>query len=100
MVSPLAFFLAPALLLQSAAPAVLNPGYAALLRRYARGERKAAVAALGEWLAADLDRQVRALERAARDGPPCPGCADPLDGVPLKAAVMLHFDRGESERPR
>jgi tetratricopeptide (TPR) repeat protein len=84
----------------SASASVVNADYEALLRRYARGEREAAIAEMGEWREADLERQVRVLERAARDGPGCPACKDPLDDLPLKAAVMLHFDRGELERPR
>jgi tetratricopeptide (TPR) repeat protein len=79
--------------------AVVSREYEALLRRYARGERTAAVSALGDLRAGDLDQQVKLLQRAAKDGARCPSCPDPLAGVPLKAAVMLHSDRDEAERP-
>jgi tetratricopeptide (TPR) repeat protein len=79
--------------------AVISPEYEALLRRYARGERTAAVSALGGVRAGDLDQQVKALQRAAKDGARCPSCPDVLAGLPLKAAVMLHSDRDEAERP-
>jgi len=79
--------------------AVVSPEYEALLRRYARGERTAAVSALGGLRASDLDQQVKTLQRAAKDGARCPSCPDPLASLPLKAAVMLHSDRDEAERP-
>ena len=79
MATALALFFAPAMLAAGASTPVVNEEYEALLRRYARGERRAALAELGEWRGVDLDRQVRALERAARDGPPCPRGKDPLD---------------------
>jgi tetratricopeptide (TPR) repeat protein len=82
------------------AAVVVSGDYEALIRRYAAGEQAAAVSALATWRAGELDRQVRALQRAARDGPPCPSCPHALDSLPLKAAVMLHVDRDEVERPR
>lgn len=78
---------------------VVSVEYEAVLRLYARGERSAALDALVGWPPSDLDRQVRALQRAARAGPPCPSCPDPLEGLPLKAAVMLHADRDVADRP-
>jgi tetratricopeptide (TPR) repeat protein len=77
----------------------ISPEYEALIRLYARGNRVAAVRGLGQFRAADLDQQVKALQRAAKLGPPCPTCPDPLEGLPLKAAVMLHADRDAAERP-
>ena len=82
------------------AAAVVSGEYESLIRQYAAGEETAAVAALATWRAGELDRQVRALQRAAKAGPPCPSCPDPLDELPLKAAVMLHADRDLVERPR
>ena len=98
---PPSFVLAAAILLSplTADAAVISPEYEALLRRYARGERTAAVSALGGLRASDLDQQVKFLQRAAKDGSRCPSCPDPLAGLPLKAAVMLHSDRDEAERP-
>lgn len=77
--------------------AVVSLDYEALIRRYASGERDAAVAALGTWRPGELDRQVRALQRAR---PACPTCPDPIGDLPLKAAVMLHLDRDILEHPR
>jgi tetratricopeptide (TPR) repeat protein len=85
--------------LPSAAAAIVSPDYEELLRLYARGERAAALAALGQMRSGHLDQQVRALQRAAKDGARCPSCPDPLEGLPLKAAVMLHVDRDEADRP-
>ncbi len=83
----------------SAAASIVSPDYEALLRLYARGERAAAIAALGQMRTSQLDQQVRALQRAAKDAARCPSCPDPLEGLPLKAAVMLHVDRDEADRP-
>jgi hypothetical protein len=77
--------------------AVVSLDYEALIRRYAAGERDVAVAALGAWRPGELDRQVRALQRAR---PACPSCPDPIGDLPLKAAVMLHVDRDVMEHPR
>jgi tetratricopeptide (TPR) repeat protein len=77
--------------------AVVSLDYEALIRRYAAGERDVAVAALGTWRPGELDRQVRALQRAR---PACPSCPDPIGELPLKAAVMLHLDRDILEHPR
>ena len=70
-----------------------------IVRRYARGERVAAVAALGAWTERDLAGQVAAVEDAARIVERCPHCPSLLDGLPLRAAVMLHWDRDLGERP-
>ncbi len=78
---------------------VVSPDYEALLRRYARGDRTVAVQALGAWRTSDLDLQIHALQRRAKAAARCPSCEDLLDALPLKAAVMLHLDRDEAERP-
>jgi tetratricopeptide (TPR) repeat protein len=80
-------------------PSVVSPEYEALLQRYARGEREAAVAALAEWEPRDVDRQIRALVRAARGAAGCAACPGPVDGRLMKAAVMLHLDRDSADRP-
>jgi len=79
------------------AGAVVSPDYEALIRRYAAGEREAAVAALATWRPSELDRQIRALQRSR---PACPSCPDPIEDLPLKAAVLLHTDRDILEHPR
>lgn len=78
---------------------VVSLEYEGLLRQYARGETAAAVSALGRIRPGDLDDQVRAIQRRAKDAARCATCADPLDDLPLRAAVMLHADRDEAERP-
>ena len=80
-------------------PSVVSPEYEALLRQYARGEREAAVAALADWDPPNVDRQVRALVRAARGAAGCTACPDPVDERLMKAAVMLHLDRDSADRP-
>ena len=70
-----------------------------LARHYARGDRARAIAELGAWSERDLVRQVAAVEEAARAAERCPSCPNPLDEVPLRAAVMLHWDRDRSEQP-
>jgi tetratricopeptide (TPR) repeat protein len=80
-------------------PSVVSPEYEALLRQYARGEREAAVAALGDWEPRDVDRQIRAMVRAARGAAGCAACPDPVDERLTKAAVMLHLDRDGADRP-
>lgn len=74
-----------------------------LLFRYARGERAAAVAELGRFAQGELERhlgQVRSLLAAAER---CPSsecaAAEELRRLPLRAAVMLHWDRYEADRP-
>ena len=77
----------------------LEPRYLELLGRYARGERPQAIAALGEWSLGALQKQVAAVQEARLAAERCPRCPDPLAGVPLRAAVMLHADRDEAEQP-
>jgi len=78
---------------------VVSREYEELLRRYQRGQRSAAVWALGTWRESDLDLQIKALQRRAEAVARCPTCKDLLDDLPLKAAVMLHADRDEADRP-
>lgn len=78
---------------------MVSPDYEALLRRYARGDRATAVEALGRLRASDLDLQIQALQRRAKAVARCPSCRDLLDELPLEAAVLLHADRDEMDRP-
>jgi tetratricopeptide (TPR) repeat protein len=73
--------------------------YFELIRRYARGERAEAIAGLGAWSERDLARQLGAVEQAARDAERCPACPNVTHGLPLRAAVMLHWDRDRAEQP-
>jgi tetratricopeptide (TPR) repeat protein len=77
----------------------LDPRYLELLHLYARGERAQAVAALGEWSDGSLRKQVGIVEDLRIAAERCPGCPNPLAGVPLRAAVMLHADRDKTEHP-
>jgi tetratricopeptide (TPR) repeat protein len=77
----------------------LDPKYLELLHRYARGERPGAISALGAWSEGALQKQVGIVEDAASAAERCPECPDPLVGVPLRAAVMLHADRDKVEKP-
>jgi|CXWL01.1.fsa_nt_gi tetratricopeptide (TPR) repeat protein len=82
---------------EQAAPAP-PASYEAALRQYAAGERKAAVASIGElqWRTLDegFSRIRREIERASR----CPDCSDTLK-EPIRAAVMLHLDRDLVDNP-
>jgi tetratricopeptide (TPR) repeat protein len=77
----------------------LSPKYLDLLLRYAHGERPAAIAALGEWSEGAVQKQLGILENASAEAERCPKCPNPLVGVPLRAAVMLHADRDKVEKP-
>jgi tetratricopeptide (TPR) repeat protein len=72
--------------------------YVELVRRYARGERAAALAGLGAWSERDLARQLASVEQAARAAERCPSCPNSLEGFPLRAAAMLHWDRDRAEQ--
>ena len=76
-----------------------NAEWVGLVRRYARGERAEAIRAFGEWTLPALTRQVAAVEDAARATERCRHCPSLLDGLPLRAAVMLHWDRDLAGRP-
>lgn len=82
-----------------ARPAFSRAEYFELIRRYARGERAEAVAGLGAWSERDLARQLASVEEAARAAERCPACPDALAELPLRAAVMLHWDRDRAEQP-
>jgi tetratricopeptide (TPR) repeat protein len=82
-----------------ATPAFTREAYFELIRAYARGERAEAVAGLGAWSERDLARQLAGIEQAARALQRCPSCANVLADVPLRAAVMLHWDRDRAEQP-
>jgi tetratricopeptide (TPR) repeat protein len=64
--------------------------YRELLRRYASGERAAAVAAVAEWSPAELAGELKGLRR--------PGTYPDAEAARLRAAVMLHTDREALER--
>ncbi|HET9315663.1 MAG TPA: hypothetical protein VFQ51_08740, partial [Vicinamibacteria bacterium] len=83
----------------AARPAFSRDEWVELVRGYAGGERAQAVARLGAWSLRDLGRQIAAVEQAARAAERCPHCPNPLDDVPLRAAVMLHWDRDRTEQP-
>jgi len=73
---------------------VLSPAYLAVLKRYASGERAAALAELAAWPEDRLRHemtQLGALRRAARS---CNGCGaqSRWQGLPLRAGLMLHAD--------
>ena len=90
---------APARAAEPGKPAFTRDAYYELIRSYARGERPQAVAALGAWSERDLARQLASVEDAARALERCPSCPNSLAGLPLKAAVMLHWDRDRAEQP-
>lgn len=77
----------------------LEPRYRELLLRYARGERAQAIADVGAWSVGALQKQVAAAQEARLEVERCPRCPNPLAGVPLRAAVLLHADRDKAERP-
>jgi thioredoxin-like negative regulator of GroEL len=98
----LAFLVTAAWLIAGPRPvesASLDPRYLELLERYARGERPRAIATVGEWSEGDLQKQVAIVMDARLAAERCPTCKNPLEGVPLRAAVMLHADRDSAERP-
>ncbi len=82
-----------------AAGAFSHAEWVKIVRRYARGERAEAIGALGRWSERDLAGQVAAVEDAARATERCRLCPSLLDGLPLRAAVMLHWDRDLADRP-
>src|SRR5438445_1344814 len=90
---------AAAALLAIASPAASDPvnaEYRELVARYARGERALALAGLARFSNAELGRIAQAVEAealAAERGK----AAEPL--IPLRAAVMMHLDLDDAERP-
>jgi tetratricopeptide (TPR) repeat protein len=74
------------------------PGYLALIHDYARGERAQAVAGLGAWSTRALDGQFGEVSRLVRKAELC-RCQEPLEGVSLRAAILLHMDRDRVEQP-
>jgi tetratricopeptide (TPR) repeat protein len=82
-----------------APPAFSRAEYFELIRRYARGERAEAVAGLGAWSERNLARQLASVEEAARAAERCPACPNVLADLPLRAAVMLHWDRDRADQP-
>jgi tetratricopeptide (TPR) repeat protein len=91
-------------LLLAAGPAappsyLVSPEYEAVVRLYASGRWDEAVSRVAQLRPSVLDQQIRGLQRVAKDAARCPSCPDPLQGFPLMAAAMLHFDRDEADRP-
>jgi tetratricopeptide (TPR) repeat protein len=82
-----------------AAAAELRPEYVEILRQYARGERTEAVTAIGSWSEREIGQQLAAVQARVVAAERCPACPNAVEGLPLKAAVMLHADRDEAERP-
>ena len=91
-----------------AAPQPVNAEYRELVTRYARGERALAVAGLARFSDAELGRIAQAVEaevvaaerskasdhsQARERGQ----AGEPL--IPLRAAVMMHLDLDDAERP-
>jgi tetratricopeptide (TPR) repeat protein len=104
LAKPVAAALAAATLAAAPAAVVAQPAfsraeYFELVRRYARGERAAAIAGLGAWSERDLARQLAGVEQAARAAERCPACPNILEDLPLEAAVMLLWDRDRAEQP-
>lgn len=75
-----------------------RPDYLELLRAYAHGARAEAIAGLGTWSLRELDRQLGQMARLVQAAELC-RCPTPIEGVSLRAAVMLHADRDRAERP-
>jgi tetratricopeptide (TPR) repeat protein len=73
-----------------------RPRYLEVARRYASGERAAAVADVGRFSPAELDAEMDAL-RARLRAHGCADCSDSTDGIPLRAIALLHADRDELE---
>jgi tetratricopeptide (TPR) repeat protein len=82
----------------SAQDRILSPEYEQALHLYARGERRAAVAALSRLRPDQIEAQLDTLENAARRAVRCASCPNPVRELPLKAAVMLHVDRDQADR--
>jgi len=102
---------AAAALLVIASPAASDPvnaGYRELVARYARGDRAHAVAGLARFSNAELGRIAQAVEAEALAAERSKAAgrsnirergkaAEPL--IPLRAAVMMHLDLDDAERP-
>jgi tetratricopeptide (TPR) repeat protein len=92
-----------AVLVAAAGPQVAHAKFTSedwmeLVRRYARGDRADVVRALGAWSERDLVRQIARVERAARSAERCPACPNELEGFPLRAAVLLHWDLDRADQ--
>jgi tetratricopeptide (TPR) repeat protein len=81
----------------AAPPRFSRDEWVALVRAYARGERTAAVGGLGAWSERELANLLTSVEQAERAARRCPSCPRPGDPIPLKAAVMLHWDRDRAD---
>ena len=79
-----------------AMPAGVNAEYRELVARYARGERALAIAGVARFSDSELGRIAQTVEAAALAAERSKAAEPPL---PLRAAVMLHLDLDEAQRP-
>lgn len=82
-----------------ATAADLRPEYVEILRQYARGERTEAVTAVATWSEREIEQQLGAVQARVVAAERCPTCPNAVEEIPVRAAVMLHADRDEAERP-
>lgn len=75
-----------------------SAAYVALARRYARGERAAAVAELSRWSAKQLDQELEQVRAGAVGASRGLAARSLSEAPPLRAIVMLHTDRDALER--
>jgi tetratricopeptide (TPR) repeat protein len=78
----------------------MEPRYAALVARYAAGDRAPAVAGFGDFTERDLLEILTQLRRWAERARRCRDCheREKLERLPVRAAAMLHTDREAFER--
>jgi hypothetical protein len=95
----LVVLLAPAGL--AAQSGVLSPAYESVVRRYAAGDRKGAVANLADWPEGRLRDEFTALRALVQASLACPGgcgAANVWQRIPIEAALMLHSDAAQEVR--
>ncbi|MFN8094153.1 MAG: hypothetical protein U0599_18400 [Vicinamibacteria bacterium] len=74
--------------------AVLSPAYLSVLKRYASGDRSAALTEIAAWPEGRLRREMTSLASLRRAGRACNGCGAQhvWQGLPVRAGLMLHAD--------
>jgi predicted negative regulator of RcsB-dependent stress response len=72
--------------------------YWEIVRLYARGERARALAQIGPWSDANVERQLADVRDELAAIQRCPSCPRAGRLPPLRAAVMLHADSDELKR--
>ena len=82
----------------AAAAQTTSYSYSELLRRYAAGDRAAAVASLASFEDGAIERELEALRNHSHADLRCLSCDPRQLYATLRAAVMLHTDRDELER--